>query len=434
MTHRPSLKSDPDGWERAWQSDLERKYPAYRKRMPSMVSDLRPLAAMMMDPSGRGNAAARYKELFTLQADLTKKAAEKCATEDFEGEWKRSKPTERKRHYMAALVAVCEIPDMEDQRTYAPEVTLKAFEAGGGQGYLNILRRLVASHSANNFVHLENPLIESMLGIEPPVDTSGEQPSDPMIHLQKSFITNRTLFITLVIWNILLSFYGESETLLSLKGTKETKLTPEKVAALKKHGATSDIIAKAQQETKGNRKTAQSRCNHCSKLQIELGDVQFKSCSKCLAAGGYTRECQVADWKTGKPPHKTVCGRPEALLETHQPTDASEGHEWGPAEQGFQRSPALLHQMRMLDENPALDYVLMRPHPHPDHGVVFSDPMGRMFFLLNRKRATTSGDTRSLKMMYKQLSPNAQSLQGVGLEGLRKQLLNEYGVDVTKLA
>lgn len=45
----------------------------------------------------------------------------------------------------------------------------------------------------------------------------------------------------------------------------------------------------------------------------------------------------------------------------------------------------------------------------------------------------TSGDKSSLMMMYGQLSETAESAEGVGLAGLRKQLLNEYGVDVTQL-
>ena len=106
-----------------------------------------------------------------------------------------------------------------------------------------------------------------------------------------SLIRNRTLFITLVVWNILLSFYGVSENLFSVKSTKELKFTPDDVAMLKNFGVTPDMLAAMRKETKGNRKTAQSKCNRCDKLQIELGGVQFKSCSKCLAAGGYTKYC-----------------------------------------------------------------------------------------------------------------------------------------------
>lgn len=87
--------------------------------MPSMISDMRPLAQMMMSQSGKVSATERHNELTRLQADLTKMASEKCATEDFESEWKRRSAKDRERHYMVAMAKVCEIPDMEDQRTYA---------------------------------------------------------------------------------------------------------------------------------------------------------------------------------------------------------------------------------------------------------------------------------------------------------------------------
>lgn len=117
MSHRPSLKTNPDGWEHAWQSDLDRKFPSYRKRMPSMVSDLRPLGSMAVkDASSRQNAADRINQLCELQTDLTKMAGEKCAAEGFEEEWKRCAPKDRKGHYLTAMTQVCEIPDMEDQR------------------------------------------------------------------------------------------------------------------------------------------------------------------------------------------------------------------------------------------------------------------------------------------------------------------------------
>lgn len=105
------------------------------------------------------------------------------------------------------------------------------------------------------------------------------------------FITNRTLFITLVVWNILLSFYGKVETLVPLKNSKGKKLTQEELKEMKNLGVTSDTIESAQKESKAERKNANSICKHCGKLEIELGNTQFKSCSKCVAAGGYTKYC-----------------------------------------------------------------------------------------------------------------------------------------------
>lgn len=85
----------------------------------------------------------------------------------------------------------------------------------------------------------------------------------------------------------------------------------------------------------------------------------------------------------------------------------------------------------MLEENPALDYVLMRPSPHPDHGVSFADPMGSLFFNLSRRRAFNSGEEASVRRMYEQLKTMAKDVEGYGVKGLQKQFLKEYGIDVT---
>ncbi|KDQ10881.1 hypothetical protein BOTBODRAFT_57782 [Botryobasidium botryosum FD-172 SS1] len=442
MAQRPSLASQPDAWERAWQADLDRKFPSYRKRMPSIVSDMRPLGQMMMSPSGVVSATERHNELCTLQADLTKMASDKCATEDFEGAWKRCSAVDRQHHYMVAMAKVCEIPDMEDQRTYAPEVTLKGFQAGGGQGYLDLLRKLMLQKFGRHFVHVENPLIESMLGVSMPLDTSAELPTDPLVFVQKGFITNRTIFITLVVWNILLSFYDRNETLVSIKNTRNAKLTHDQKTALKGFGMSSETMRSLERESKEERKHAQSQCKYCGKLEVEL-NVQFKSCARCSAARVYTkycsRDCQVADWKRGTPPHKTICGQPAAVAAaavantTGRATPAmlTEGKEsmFDPPAPGYLRSPALLHQISMLEQNAASDYVLMRPHPHPDYGVTFSDAMGRIMFHLSRARAMSNGDPQAVRLMYNQLSDRAEALEGVGLDRLRKQLQSEYGID-----
>ena len=143
-------------------------------------------------------------------------------------------------------------------------------------------------------------------------------------------------------------------------------------------------------------------------------------------------ECQVADWKTGNPPHKAVCGKPEAFFEMKMAPNNVPKSKWNPPLPGFQRSPALLHQMRILDENPDLDYILMRPYPHDDHGLAVRHPM-KTFFTLNVNRAVTSGDKAAVKNMYNILAPTAASFGGMCLEDLKKQLQNEYGVDVTQV-
>lgn len=149
------------------------------------------------------------------------------------------------------------------------------------------------------------------------------------------------------------------------------------------------------------------------------------------------RECQVSDWKTGQPPHKTICGKKDTIRDAYlaPKTAASAGDSdnddfFGPPEPGYVRSPALLHQLQMLKENPAVDYVLVRPDPHPDHGVVLQDPLGRMFFKLCMKRAVCGPAPREVFKMFQQMEPTAKNAPGFGVAKLKEQMRKEYGVDV----
>jgi hypothetical protein len=142
------------------------------------------------------------------------------------------------------------------------------------------------------------------------------------------------------------------------------------------------------------------------------------------------RECQVEHWKSGNPPHKLTCGKPasEHPLPASPPS-ADEDANVPPADPGFIRSPALQHLIKLLTENPGVDYVFVRPHPHPDHGIQLVDAIGRLMFRLARDRAFRSGDPQGVHMMWMCLQSQAAELKDFGKEGLRNQMKKEFGVD-----
>ena len=118
----------------------------------------------------------------------------------------------------------------------------------------------------------------------------------------------------------------------------------------------------------------------------------------------YHRECQVKDWKSGIPrPHKLTCGRPLTEEEDGEGLGTS-GEQSAIPDQagipdpdpGYKRSPALLHTISLLRENPSLDYIVcvslqscksspnltitlqfVHPYPDPDIGVTFAHVMGK---------------------------------------------------------
>jgi hypothetical protein len=144
-------------------------------------------------------------------------------------------------------------------------------------------------------------------------------------------------------------------------------------------------------------------------------------------------DCQVNDWKKGNPPHKTICGVPTSSIPTTQPLPPVSSPVTSKAPT-FRRSPALLHQISLLEENSQVDYVLVQPAPSPDYGIMFEDSVGSLYFRTMRARAFESGDPSTVRMMYKQLRSTSMKTPGYQISWLEKQLKAEFGVDVTEVA
>jgi hypothetical protein len=75
----------------------------------------------------------------------------------------------------------------------------------------------------------------------------------------------------------------------------------------------------------------------------------------------------------------------------------------------------------------------MRPAPHPDFGVQFQNPAGRLMFILLLNRVVCQYAPGEVCRMYDMLLPTAQNLAGYGKQGLKDQLKREYGMDIDKL-
>ncbi len=83
------------------------------------------------------------------------------------------------------------------------------------------------------------------------------------------------------------------------------------------------------------------------------------------------RECQVEDWKHGKPyAHKLICGQPldekmfESILAARSKKvedEASKTRTVPPPDSTFQRSPALVYQIALVTERPDVDYAVRFP-------------------------------------------------------------------------
>lgn len=149
----------------------------------------------------------------------------------------------------------------------------------------------------------------------------------------------------------------------------------------------------------------------------------------------------MADWKTGRPPHKTICGNKDAHADSllsppasdNKQDDTDNGATFPEPEPGHIRFPAALHQIQLLTENSDFDYFFVQPYPLPDLGVQFQDAFGNLFFNLLVKRAMCGPAHLEVYRMFQQLEPSARNM-GFSIVKLKAQLKKEYGLDVDEYA
>lgn len=100
---------------------------------------------------------------------------------------------------------------------------------------------------------------------------------------------------------------------------------------------------------------------------------------------------------------------------------------WRKPKPGHSRSPALLHQLRMLDKEETKDYFFIFPRPDSDVAIRLPD---RSAFWPVFLRVICDFDPMGVLVLHKMLKSTASSIPGYGEDGLKKQLFKEFGVDI----
>ncbi|KAF7335709.1 hypothetical protein MVEN_02226400 [Mycena venus] len=413
----PSFETDRRGWNSAWERDLATVYgtgleisPASRRPVPSIVADLPKQYYEMMLAD-----AQRMTLSLTGRPVVQTKSA--------------------KILFLEGLVRACKAsPDFEDHRKWCPELTLKRLNRDSGKGFVELLKQL----TLQDLDKVPDDIKTVPNAVYDKINALPANPHPGLVVAKKSCDCGRTYLLTMVVWNVLLAFYGESEQYGLIKGQRDD---PEHLKRLKKSLSGEVDVKRVASETAANRQRAERHCTSCGLPASKAGVETLSACQRCKAIDRLvfycSKKCQVADWKTGRPPHKTICGKVGAIRDAYfapkptEPTPAEDDDDdFPPPNPGYVRSPALLHQLKLLKENPQMDYVLVRPDPHPDHGVILQDPLGSMFFKVCMNRAVCDHSPREVFKMFQQLEPTARNAPGFGVEKLKKQMLKEYGIDV----
>ncbi|KAJ7202628.1 hypothetical protein GGX14DRAFT_653889 [Mycena pura] len=433
----PSFEKDRRGWNAAWERDLatiygsavEISFPG-RQEPPSIIGDLATEYYEMMNTDAHVlSLTTMTTQICVLQRDLTRKSSQRFAVDDFETHWTtRCSAKEREDFILEGLVRAC------------PELTLQRLNQHSGKGYIELLRKLTlqdVDKVPDDFNTVPNTVYDK-------INAVGQNPHPGLAIAKKSCDCGRVYLLTMVVWNILLAFYGESEEYGLIKGQRDD---PAKLKRIKQ--LASDMgVKRLASETAANRQRAERHCTSCGLPASKAGVETLLACQRCKSIDRMifycSKKCQTADWKTGRPPHKSICGKPGAVAEAFfapkvpEPDDDDADDDdddddddfWGEPNPGYTRSPALLHQLKLLKENPQLDYVLVRPNPHPDHGIVMQDALGGMFFKICMKRAVNGQSPREVYKMFQQLEPSARGAPGFGVEKLKQQFFKEYGYNV----
>ncbi|KAJ7110726.1 hypothetical protein C8R43DRAFT_1243070 [Mycena crocata] len=429
----PSFEKDRRGWNAAWERDLATIYGsgvdislASRRPVPSIVARL-PVTYydMMLTDSHVLNMQSMTTQICTLQRDLTRKSARRFAEDDFEAHWTtRCSVNQREDFILEGLVRACQAsPDFEDHRRWCPELTLKRLNYASGEGYIKLLKKLSLQDLdkiPDDFKTVPNRVYDKINAI------TDAKPHPGMLMAKKACDSGRTYLLTMVVWNILLAFYDESETYGLVKGQRQD---PEELKRLKKLAGKEVDVKSVVSETAANRQLAERHCTSCGLPAERAGVPTLSACQRCKAIDRLvfycSKACQTADWKTeGRHYEGALAPKPSATASDDDEDDFPAPNS------GYTRSPALLHQLKLMRENPNVDYVLVRPHPHEDHGVMLQDIMGKMFFKVCFNRAICDHSPREVFKMFQMMEPTAQNAPGFGIAKLKQQLMKEYGIDV----
>ena len=427
-----------DALAKEWELDLKAKFGRPYASYPDFIANLGSMAQTVAD-SMAVSLQNSQDELVKLQRDITVYVEQRPA---FTAAWLEAGRARREEMILEGLVRTCDaVPDMEDRRTNCPESSFDFLQRGNGQGFLDLFEAMRDPGSAPRIV--PHKAFDAMIG----VGNQAKRTSAEKLYGRHMAVT-RNFFLAMMVWNTLLTFHGEKE---HYRAAKTTSGTQERKAEARLKKFDREIYEETMEDHEG----AQWCCRACGLMTDMLPQgKRLQSCAQCKPLGRTVkycdRACQKADWKK----HKKICGKaldaestlatlvgelelgaptPPVLRELDESDSEpalngeADGDEFPLPVAPFVHSRQLKHQIKLLKENPRVDYVVTQSAPKDDYGVMLPHPMGQMMFLVMRRRAMATGDPQAVTMLYTFIAPFALN-NGVTLKAVRAQLVAEYGV------
>jgi len=204
----PDKNGERHAWEYAWNRRLAAHYnsSSSQTRYLDSPGTRKLLDAIELDEQSSYNTLRIRDAVCEVQRDLAETAVKALAQDDFEIKWTSLSWKARAKLILDGIHhACCASGDMERRRQWCPDVTVEALEAGGGRGYIKMLKLLLPadsiSRTSSELLVVPHPAIDAMLRMTP------TEAQNPVYKDQiEAFRIARMYFISLVVLNIILGF------------------------------------------------------------------------------------------------------------------------------------------------------------------------------------------------------------------------------------
>ena len=204
----PDKNGDRRVWERAWTRRLALHYSSSssRPRFLDSSGTRHLLDTIGLDEQAAYNMLRIREAVCEVQRDLAEITVKALAQDDFEKQWTSLTKKAREKLILDGIHhACCASGDMERRREWCPDVTVDALEAGGGRGYLKMLKLLLPTDSVSRtspeLLVVPHPTVDALLRMTP---TEAQNPAYK--HQIESLRVARMYLISLVVLNVLLGF------------------------------------------------------------------------------------------------------------------------------------------------------------------------------------------------------------------------------------
>ncbi|KAF7331009.1 hypothetical protein MVEN_02441200 [Mycena venus] len=441
----PNCQTRPAEWIRATDIVTKRRFdPSLPLEPDSNRGQPESFFQTLMNPDVLQEIVSARRLACVSHHVLSMRIVHMLTENDFEKTWLDLGPEGQRKHFIVAFQKLEESQAdgmgtvFTNLKVDIPELCYDEISRNGGRGFLDLLSVFLLPNNEEApkqpFV-VPNERFDALIGWQPD-DTAPNRKA--WLGLRR---VTRTRYISGFLGIVLHSTEGHDVTLVSYTHEHDkTKPTLHRMKPLMDNILGEPDANKWRKEQAGRRKEMKLFCDACLKPEEKAESGKMSVCGPCKAVGRDVRYCdrvcQKDAWKT----HKSLCGKPLGLdsafddVPATGPTGTPSRPDIPPPAPGYRRSADLLRQIRLLNENPTKDYliILSSDDEYIDmDGVSLDEGPSAATFAVMRSRAMSSAGPiaeAALRYVYVVLQKHR-----IDDEVLRRQLRKEYGATFDRM-